>query len=291
MTVRLTGARLILALVIATPAMAADEDFLRLQHLLRLAEKPPETATAKDHIYFKNDIAFCTGESDLARENNLAAGMMERGDFDGASAHLNSVLKNASLFFPFRYNLGTCYFHLNLLSRSLLHYRKAQAVVPEYAGTYLRIGAIHQLQYRDHEAIESYREALRVNRNELNTYVLIGDLFFERNQLQLAKKYYDTCLRIDHRFNNALLGRAKIHFREGEYHKAMVSLKMVDTRRDFDISYHYYYAEAAFKLRDYAAASRNYETLLKYKADRFFLTHSVSLIERKLYLSNRFIQE
>ncbi|TFH42958.1 MAG: tetratricopeptide repeat protein [Chrysiogenales bacterium] len=292
MTQARTYARLcILFFLVYAPAAAEVEEFYRLQHLLGLAGKPPEIAMPKDHIYFKNDIAYCTGESGLAVANNRAAEMMESGNYEGATRLLNAALKNAALFFPFRYNLGTCYFHLNRLNRSLLHFRKALAVVPEYAGTYLRIGAIHQLRYRDNEAIESYRQALRVNRNELNTYVLIGDLFFERDQVQLAKKYYDTCLRIDHRFNNALLGRSKIHFKEGEYYKAMVSLKMVDTRKEFDVAYHYYYAESAFKLRDYAAASKNYEILLRHRANKFFLTHSVSLIERKLYLSNRFVDK
>jgi tetratricopeptide (TPR) repeat protein len=281
----------IAAILLTIAPSAAEEDFLRLQVILKLANLDPEVAKPKDQIYFKNDIAYCTGASDLAMGNNAAAEKMERGDWAGAAAQLEKTTPNASLFFPFRYNLGTCYLYLNQLKKSMLHYQKAQAVVPEYWGTYIQIGSIYQRWYRDNEAIESYRQALRWKRNELNTYVLIGDLFFNRGHIQLAKKYYDQSLRINNRFNNGILGRAKIFFREGEFYKALVTLKSIDTRENFDKSYHYYYAETAFKLQDYETASAQYTQLLKYRTDRFFLTNSAALIEHKLELSNRFAEK
>jgi tetratricopeptide (TPR) repeat protein len=277
-------------LFIVLPA-AALEDYTYLNYLLYLAKKNPDDAGPKDRIYFKNDIVYCTGTSILAEVNNRAAGKMETGDYAGALEILETSLKNSALFFPFRYNLGVSYLHLRQFKKSLLHFKKAQAVVPEYAGTYLLMGSIYQQWYQDNEAIDSYRQALKWNKNELNTYVLIGDLFFNRNQLQLARKYYDQCLRINHRFNNAVLGKAKVHFREGNYYKALVTLMAIDTRKDYDKTYHYYYAETSFKLQDYKTASKHYAILLENKTDRFFLTNSVTLIEHKLNLSNRFIEK
>ncbi|HNW30628.1 MAG TPA: tetratricopeptide repeat protein [Spirochaetota bacterium] len=269
----------------------AQEDYTYLHYLLYLADKNPDDAGPKDRIFFKNEIVYCTGTSILAEVNNRAAAMMEQGNFAGAVDLLDRALKNSALFFPFRYNLGVSYLHLRDLKKSLLHFRKAQAVVPEYYGTYLQMGSIYQQWYRDNEAIDSYRQALKWNKNELNTYVLIGDLFFNRNQLQLAKKYYDQCLRIDHRFNNAVLGKAKVHFKEGDYYKALVTLKAIDTRKEYDRAYHYYYAETSFKLQDYKTASQQYVILLEDKNDKFFITNSVTLIEHKLNLSNRFIEK
>jgi tetratricopeptide (TPR) repeat protein len=284
-------AALMAASVIICAPGAASEDYWRLQYLLEVAGKNPDDAIPKDRIYFNNDIVYCTGTSDLAKANNASAKKMETGDFAGAAELLNAALPNAALFFPFRYNLGICYRHLDQLKKSLLNFKKAQTLVPEYSGTYLQIGAIYQLWYRDNEAIDSYKEALKWNRNELNTYVLIGDLFFNRNQIQLAKKYYDQCLRINHRFNNGILGRAKIHFREGEYYRALLVLKSINTREEYDKSYHFYYAECSYKLEDYATASQHYAKLLENTNDKFFLTYSVSLIKHKYDLSNRFIQK
>ena len=272
-------------------AESPENEYMRLKYLLDIARSDPEDAEPVDRIYFKNDIVYCTGQSRLAQENNRAAEKIEAGEFGAAADILEKALVNSALFFPFRYNLGTCYFHLNLLQKALLNFKKAQAVVPEYSGTYLQIGSIYQRWYRDSEAIESYREALKKNRKELNTYVLIGDLFFNRNQVQVAKKYYDACLNIDQRFPNGLLGRAKIHFKQGEFYKALILLKSIDTRGEYDKSLHFYYAECSFKLQDYQTASTQYEILLRHKSDRFFLTNSVVLIEHKLSLSNRFIEK
>lgn len=270
---------------------ASPEDYTYLYNLLELAKKNPDDAGPKDRIYFKNDIVFCTGTSSLAEVTNAAAAKMEANDYAGALEILEKALKNSALFFPFRYNLGVSYLHLGQLKKALLHLKKAQAVVPEYSGTYLLMGSIYQQWYQDNEAIDNYRLALKWNRNELNTYVLIGDLFFNRNQLQLAKKYYDQCLRINSRFNNAILGRAKVSFKEGDYYKALTVLKAIDTRKDYDKAYHYYYAETSFKLQDYEAASKHYAILLEHKSDRFFLNNSITLIEHKLSLSNRFIEK
>ncbi|OHD69135.1 MAG: hypothetical protein A2W19_05975 [Spirochaetes bacterium RBG_16_49_21] len=274
------------ALILISPAYAENE-FYNLQRLLKLAHENPTEAEPKDKIYFKNGLAYCTGESRLAQENNRAAAAMEAGDFSGAAQILHKALKKSALFFPFRYNLGSCYLHLDDLKKALLNFQKAAAVVPEYYGVYLQVGGIYQHWKRDNDAIQYYREALKRNRRALDTYVLIGDLFLQRNQMEVAKKYYDACLNINHRFPNAVLGRAKIHFKQEEYYKALVLLKSIDTRGEYDKSFHYYFAECAFKLEDYKTASEQYGILLRYKNDRFFLANSVGLIEHKLYLSNR----
>jgi tetratricopeptide (TPR) repeat protein len=270
---------------------ASEDDFLYLRRLLKLAQLNPDEAGPKDTIYFKDGLAYCTGPSELAKENNRAADKMKAGEFQEAAGMLENDLKNASLFFPFRYNLGTCYLHLADLKRALLNYLKAQAVVPEYDVTYLQIGYVYERKDRDRDAIDFYRKALKKNAKELNTYVLIGDLYLRRNQVQAAKIYYDACLGINPRFPNGILGRAKIHFRQGEYRKALVLLKSVDTTGEYDKALHYYYAECSYKLGDYQSASRQYEMLLQHRGDKFFITYSIPLIEHKLSLSNRFIEK
>ncbi len=269
----------------------AEDDFLNLKRLLELAQANPDEAGPKDSIYFKEGLAYCTGQSKLAKDNNRAADKMKNGEFQEAADILENSLGHAALFFPFRYNLGTCYLHLYDLKRALLNYSKAQAVVPEYHVTYLQIGFVYERKYRDSEAIDYYRMALKKNPKELNTYVLIGDLYLQRNQVQMAGTYYKQCLAINPLFPNGLLGQAKILFRQGDYRRALVLLKSIDTTGEYDKAMHYYYAECSYKLKDYQSASRHYEILLQYKGDKFFITNSIKLIEHKLSLSNRFIEK
>lgn len=275
------------AVILACPAGAFDEDD-RLVELLNLAEKTPVEEKALESIYMKNEVLYCTGTGRAAVENNRAADLMGEGKYEEAAAVLESALKTGdALFFPFRYNLGICYSSMMDLKRALLNFQKARYIVPEFSRTYLQIGYILQRWDRDSEAIESFREALRRNSKELETFILIGDVFFRRNQLEMAQKYYDTALRLDGRYPNGLLGRAKIYFKRAQYVKALVMLKSIDTSRPYDKALHYYYAESNFKMRDYKGAAEHYNILLGFRNDRFFQTNSPALIRHKLEISRR----
>jgi len=277
-----------LSVVSNLSAESWDENW-HLKHLLRLAAKPPREIYPSEKIYRDNGIIYCTGTGNLAGENNRAAELMKKGEYREAINVLNSALKHSALFFPYRYNLGVCYLHLDELKKSHLNFTKAQQVVPEYSKTYLELGYIYERWNRDSDAVETFRKALRRNSKEISSFILIGDIFFKRGQYEMARKYYDASLTIYHKYPNGLLGRAKIYFKRGKYLKSLNLLKSISTRGEYDKSLHYYYAEASFKLQDYKTASRQYSKLLEFRNDRFFLTNSPVLIKYKLNLSNRFI--
>lgn len=244
----------------------------------------------KYRIYSKNDILFCTGDDPAGTANNQAAELMMSGDFAQAEKILSSVLERDPLFLPFRYNLGICCLYLDRLDEALMHFTKARQLLPEYSKTYLQIGYIYDRKNREGEALEYFRTALRMNPNELNTYILIGDIYFKRNQMALAKKYYEKALSINSTYPNGLLGLGKIHFKNEEYLKAIVLFKSIDTSGEYDKSLHFYYAEASFKLGDYQKAAEQYEKLLTFRSDRFFLINSTMLIKHKLEISLRFVE-
>jgi tetratricopeptide (TPR) repeat protein len=281
---------IIILLTLTSFRSKAEDNNYTLYHLLKLAKKNPVEVEPTDRIYMKNGYLYCTGQSEVALHNNKAVALMEKGKFTEASEVFEEGLKHSALFFPFRYNLGLSYVHTGKLKKAMLNFNKAKMLVPEFSETYMQIGYIYQRWYRDSEAIESYREALKRNREDLNTFIVIGNVFFSRNQFEMAKKYYDAALKIDHRYPNGLLGRAKIHFKQKEFIKAIVLLKSIDTSQEYDKSLHYYFAESAFKLQDYKTASKHYTILLENINDKFFLTNSASLIRHKLDLSNRFVE-
>ncbi len=276
---------LFLFIIISIPAVSAEFD---IHDLVRLLQESPEEKVPKEYMETRDGILFLSGKSRAAEANNRAAELMKKGKFTEAEKILTRALKHDALFFPFRFNLGICYLYLNKLKMSLINFTKAQQVFPEYSRTYLRIGYIYQRWNMENKAISSFREALRRNRKELDTFILIGDIYFQRNQLELAKKYYETSLTVDNRFPNGLLGLAKVLFKKGKYIQSIVQLKTVKTDGKYDKALHFYYAEASFKLRDYKKAAEEYEKLLQFKNDKFFLTYSRELIKHKLDLSRRF---
>jgi len=271
-------------------SVSAFDEIWYLKHLLKIAKNPPVEKFPSERIYLKEKVIFCTGTGRAAVVNNQAAELIIAGKYREAEKILDAALSERSLFFPFRYNLGICHLYHNELKLSHLHFTKAMQAVPEYWITYMQLGYIYERWNRDSEAIESFRKALGLNNRDINVFVSIGDIFYKRNQLEMARKYYDASLKLQHRFPNGLLGRAKIYFRRGKYLKAMNLLKTINLRKAYDRSLHYYFGESAFKLRDYKTAAEQYRILLQYQTDRFFLTTSPVLIKHKLYLSNQFIQ-
>ena len=250
-----------------------------------------EPETIGDYrIYSKNDILFCTGDDPAGSLNNKAAELMEEGKFSEALKLLEEGLPNAPLFFPFLYNAGICTMYLNQLRASIIYFSKAAQLEPEYWKTYLQLGYIYGRLNKENEAIDQYRIGLKKNPRNVNTYILIGNIHYDRNQLRIARRYYEAALELQHLFPNGLLGLAKIHFKNEEYLKALVFLKSIDITAEYDKSYHYYFAEASYKIGDYQTAAMQYEMLLQFRNDKFFLTTPILLIRHKLEMAKRFIE-
>ena len=253
-----------------------------LQDILRYIKDVPERQMPSEEIYFDGEAAFCTGKTKVAEENNKAAALILERKYKEAADVLYAALANAPLFFPYRYNLGLCHLHMNELDKALLHFTKAQQLIPEFSGTYLQTGYIYCRKRRNMEAIREFREAIRQNKRELNALVLIGDIFYMNNEFSMAQKYYDASLTVDPNFPNALLGRAKLLFAKKEYLKTIEAIKKIKLTTEYDKALHFYYAESAYKIADYKTAEEQYSILLKYPADKFFMTIPQSLIEHKI---------
>lgn len=272
---------LILFLSLYSSAFAASGDWYE-----NLNKKTEEVG--KYQIYSRNDFLFCTGDDPAGTANNKAAELMLAGNFSEALAIFDDGLLHDPLFLPFRYNAGICNLYLNRLNIALVHFTKAAQLVPEYSKIYLQKGYIYSRMNKESAALEQFRAALQKNPKDLNTYILMGDIYFSRNQFSTAKKYYEATLSLQSSFPNGLLGLAKIHFKNEEYIKSIVLLKSVDISGEYDKSYHYYFAECAYKTGDYKTATEHYEKLIQFKNDRFFLTNSMLLMKHKLDLSKRF---
>lgn len=252
-------------------------------------KKPPERPS--ERMYSKNGIIYCTGSGRAAELNNRAADLIAAGANAEAKAILARGLERAPLFFPFVYNAGLCCLFLREYEQGLIYFRRASDLLPEYPKTYLQMGYINEMKGLPDEAIAQYRRALGTNAKELDSFILIGDIYYNRNRIDTAEKYYRASLKIDPLFSNGIIGVAKIHFYRKEYHSCIVVIKSVDLESEYDRALHYYYAESAYKLLDYKTATEQYRRLLEFKSDKFFITHPRSLIQHKLDLASRFVSQ
>ncbi len=245
----------------------------------------------KYSIYEKDGVLFCTGNTEVAVHNNKGANKLVLNDIDGAIEIFNQGLKHAPLFYPFLYNIGIACMRKREYDTARVYLEKAMHIVPENPKIYVVIGELNALTGRDGDALILFRKALQINRKELQAIIKIGNIYVERNQLELAGRYFDTALKINPQYPDAVIGFAKIHFKKGEYYKALIRLKSIDVAKaPYDKAYHYYFAESSFKLKDYKTAYEQYQKLLQFKNDVFFLTHSYALIEHKMNLSRQFAE-
>jgi len=265
-----------------------DPEYYLMKYMKAVREYRP-VPPPREEMYSKNDIIYCTGSLEAAKLNNNAADMISVGEYEAAKSLLDKGMKKAPLFFPYLYNTGLCCLHLRDFNRSLIYLNKAKNLLPEFSRTYLQLGYTYQLMAKDDRAIEQFREALRVNLYEFESLILIGDIYYNRNQVGMAEKYYRASLSMDPAYANGLIGLAKIQFFRREYASTIITLKGVNTDGEYDKALHYYYAESSYKLQDYQSAYDQYETLLRFKSDRFFIIHARSLIQHKLNLTAKFV--
>ncbi len=290
--------RVLIAALCAAVAMLVDSSVLSqsdpedyLIKYLKIAREYKPVPPPREEMYTKNDLVYCTGELEAAKLNNTAADMIAFGEHEAAKKLFERGLKKAPLFFPFLYNNGVCCLFLRDFKRALIFLNKAKNILPEYARTYLQIGFTHQMMANEESAIAHFREALKINPYEIESLILIGDIYYYRNQISQAEKYYKTSLAMNQSFANGIIGIAKIQFYRKEFSSTIITLKGVDTPGEYDKSLHYYYAESSYKLQDYRTAYEQYKKLLSFKNDKFFITHARSLIKHKLELAEKFIAQ
>lgn len=246
---------------------------------------------SKYKIFLKDNLLFCSGKDPAGQNNNMAARMILRGELSRAEKKLLFCIKMAPLFLPYHYNIAAIYIFQKKPDRAIFHLKKAQLIFPQYYGTYIQLAHAYERKNKPDMALIYYRKSLeRYSRNP-RVYALMGDIYFKRKQYRSALAYYRGSLKIKKNYANGLLGEAKIFFVNEKYIKTINKLKSIDLKEDYDIDYHYYLAEASYKIGDYKTAYREYKKLILNRNNRFFLTHSFLLIKHKMKMSKRFTEK
>ena len=219
----------------------------------------------------------------LDREN-----FQKRAGIEEAVRKFQAGLRYDPLFFPYLYNLGRLYFILKLPRRALRYFRRAAFSQPMYAGVYMNLGRSYARIQEHRAAVAGFREAFRKNRFDSRPLVALGDYHLERGSRSRAAYYYQKALVKNPRDSNAKIGIARLFIQKGERVRARILLREIPTenldgspRGDYDRSLHYYRAVLASELRDYAASLKQFNKLLSFPRDAFFLRYSIIDIKRR----------
>jgi len=136
---------------------------------------------------------------------------------------------------------GFCYGQTNLArgeellmknqpSQALDFLVRAMAEDPSNSIVYLYLGIVYEQLNRTDEAIAVYRRALPIAGN-LSAIVAnnLGNVYFQRGNIEMAELYYTQAINTDSIFSNAYLGRANTYLKAGNLQNAITDYEQYMT--------------------------------------------------------------
>ena len=136
----------------------------------------------------------------------------------------------------------------------------------------LRYSRALVLQYRYgrlDEALEEYREALRLDQRTANTwrvgvdylcYVGMGQIAYQRGQVDLAVSYYEKAVRASDNNGAAYDSLGSVYFPRGDYARAAEYFTHALKANPYDLGARFYLGTCWLKLEKYAEAGEQFRT-------------------------------
>ncbi|MEN3044579.1 MAG: tetratricopeptide repeat protein [Candidatus Hydrothermales bacterium] len=160
------------------------------------------------------------------------------GKFWEALRLMKNLAENRENYADFQHFLGIIYYSLGMIDESINQFEKALKINPNYIEAHLNLSiALNDkgdyLRAKEHyeKAAQLEKEGHRIPvslRNNLaNTYMKIGDSFFEIGEYERAKEEYERAIEIAPFFLDLRTKHAKTLLQLGEIDKAIYSLKEV----------------------------------------------------------------
>ena len=101
------------------------------------------------------------------------------------------------------YSLGIAYGKLNRYNDAIEAYRQALRINPEYADAWYNLGVAYGNLNRYNDAIEAYRQALRINPEYADAWYNLGVAYGELKRYNDAIEAYRQALRINPEYADA----------------------------------------------------------------------------------------
>ncbi|MBU3627450.1 glycosyltransferase family 41 protein [Polynucleobacter sp. AP-Reno-20A-A9] len=152
----------------------------------------------------KNDEANKAYESALALRPNYAEALsnqgillLEMGKTDKAIAILENAIQ-ANPHFAIAYNnLGNAFTQIEHYDDAFQCFERALQINPHYLDACLNFGNSLK-KYKQYEAaIDCYQHALKINSGNAKTFYLLGEIYYDIGDGDLAKTYYAKSLELD----------------------------------------------------------------------------------------------
>ena len=159
-------------------------------------------ATCIQLTYWRDDITLWThalecNPADGVAHTNLGLDLLERGDADGAIAHLKEALRLDPAFERPHLNLGIALERTGDIKSAMDEYRKVLRINPNYSEAYERLGQALQRQGDYDSSITNFKEAIRTNPRSPEAYYDLGSALLQQQKYDEAMENFRKAEQLD----------------------------------------------------------------------------------------------
>ena len=155
--------------------------------------KKGDPAAARRHLIRAVELDDSSAEA----HNALSLLYKYEGDVDREEYHLKKALRADSDFGPARNNYGTFFLDRGDLDAALKQFRKAANII-SYTGrgvAYENMGRVYLALGEQGKALDAFNKAVRLNPEGSAPLLELAEIYLERNDNEMARRYYDQYIR------------------------------------------------------------------------------------------------
>jgi tetratricopeptide (TPR) repeat protein len=161
-------------------------------------------ATSRQLSYWSNNYdlwthALAVTDRNFIAQNNLGGALLLLGKPDEAYSHFQAAAEINPNDPMSHSNLGAYLQEHGKLSEAMAQYDRTISLTSDaglLAATYSNLGAAYRKLREDERARDSYDQALRLNPNQSNAYLGLGELLEKQNQLDDAIQNYSKAVEL-----------------------------------------------------------------------------------------------
>ncbi|MCJ7616356.1 MAG: tetratricopeptide repeat protein [Desulfobacterales bacterium] len=200
---------------------------------------------------------------------NLGEAYMQQGDFSSA---LRELLK-AEKIYPkdplLQNDLGLAYMAKGRLDIAVKHFKKAVELKPDYAPARNNLGTAYIAKREWDIAISCFKEIIDDVLYATPHYPLtnLGWAYYNKQEYQLAEKYYSDALNLDPNFVIALRGLGQTYIAMERAADAVAMLEKAVKNYPSSAESYFYLARAYSLSREYKKAIKAYNKVVELAPD------------------------
>ena len=219
-------------------------------------------------------IASCAANLEMRKKQgeaykNLGEAYMQQGDFSSA---LREFLKAEKIYSKdplLHFDLGYAYMEKNRLELAIKHYKKAVKLKPDYASARNNLGTAYLADKEWDEAIACFKEIIDdiFYTTPQNPLTNLGWAYYNKQEYELAEKYFLDALKLEPGFIMAMLGLGRNYMAMERAADAVAILEKAVKKYPLSAELYFYLAKAYSLSREYKKAINAYNKVVELVPD------------------------